>query len=66
MDKEELLSNARGHGLLETGDRLCAGKGCPNRGTVELRIIFIQKTGLFCESCAQNLKYYGLVEVEKN
>lgn len=40
----------------------CAGKGCKNYGINPLKIVFIHKTGWFCNSCTQTLKKLELVE----
>lgn len=40
----------------------CAGKGCRNHGTNRLQIVFIHKTGWFCNSCTEELVKYKLVE----
>ncbi|MDR4492432.1 MAG: hypothetical protein R2685_16305 [Candidatus Nitrosocosmicus sp.] len=41
-----------------------AGKNCSNKGTHQLKIIYINKTGWFCDSCKQDLIKLGLVEEE--
>jgi hypothetical protein len=33
----------------------CSGKGCIKEAKFVLKIKFIDKSGLFCPSCAQNL-----------
>lgn len=39
----------------------CAGKGCNKCGTNPLRIIYLHKTGWFCNSCADELIKLKLV-----
>ena len=41
----------------------CAGKSCDAYGKYQLKILYINKTGWFCDSCAQTLKKLKLVEV---
>jgi len=44
-----------------TADRLdsnlenCAGKNCSNKGTSQLTIVYLNRTGWFCDSCKQEL-----------
>ena len=40
----------------------CAGKDCHNQGTIKLKIKFIKKFGLFCESCTLELKTLDLID----
>jgi hypothetical protein len=39
----------------------CAGKRCPNKGTFQLTIIYLNRKGWFCNSCKQELTKDGLV-----
>lgn len=41
--------------------QLCAGKDCNKQGTNSLKIIYINKTGFFCDSCKQDLLALKLV-----
>jgi hypothetical protein len=38
----------------------CAGKHCSNLGTELVRIKYIDRIGLFCKSCAEDLSQHGL------
>ena len=40
----------------------CAGKDYTNPGINRLKILYINKIGWFCDSCAQTLKNLELVE----
>ncbi len=44
----------------------CSGKNCNNAGSTILKIIYLHKNGLFCESCANELIHCGLVEGVEN
>jgi formamidopyrimidine-DNA glycosylase len=49
--------------LLKVYDR-CSGKGCKEIGITLLKIVYINKTGYFCDSCSEDLLHLGLaVEV---
>jgi hypothetical protein len=39
----------------------CAGKGCHEDGTNLLYIIYLHRSGWFCDSCAKLLKKEGLI-----
>jgi len=39
----------------------CAGKGCPNKGTSQLTIIYLNRKGWFCDGCKQDLSENGLL-----
>jgi hypothetical protein len=39
-----------------------AGKDCHNQGTIKLKIKFIKKFGLFCNSCTLELKILDLID----
>jgi hypothetical protein len=43
----------------------CSGKGCKNLGKTLLKIKYINKTGLFCDSCAAGLLDHGLAFKEE-
>jgi hypothetical protein len=43
----------------------CSGKGCKNLGKTLLKIRYINKTGLFCHSCAEDLLDQGLAFEEE-
>ena len=52
--------------LLKVYDR-CSGKRCTNIGKTLLKIVYINKTGYFCDSCSEDLLHQGLaVEVGKD
>jgi hypothetical protein len=38
----------------------CLGKGCTNSGKNPLRIIYLGKTGIFCDICSRDLLSLGL------
>jgi hypothetical protein len=38
----------------------CAGKGCRNLGRVLLKINYINKKGMFCDTCSADLLDRGL------
>lgn len=40
---------------LNEGFKECAGRSCKNTAKVPLKIRYINKTGFFCESCADYL-----------
>jgi hypothetical protein len=40
----------------------CAGKGCHNVGIHYLEIIFLNKSGWFCEQCGSDLIVSGLAK----
>ncbi len=46
--------------------KICVGKGCNNVGLHSLSIIYINKTGLFCETCKKELEKCGLVFLGKS
>jgi hypothetical protein len=48
------------------GYKICAGKGCNNPGIHHLSIIYINKDGLFCETCKNELEKCGLVLLNKS
>ena len=39
----------------------CACNDCPNIGTFRLTILYLKKTGWFCQSCKSMLENAGLV-----
>jgi hypothetical protein len=39
----------------------CAGKHCPNEGKYPLTIIYLKKTGWFCDECKNELVESKLV-----
>lgn len=39
----------------------CAGKGCNNQGKYRLKIIYINKSGWFCDACKQDLLSLKLI-----
>jgi hypothetical protein len=45
--------------LLKVYDR-CSGKGCADIGKTLLKIVYINKTGHFCDSCKEDLLHQGL------
>jgi hypothetical protein len=51
---------------IKSGDlfKECTGKECHNQGRVNLKIKFIKKLGLFCESCTLELKALDLIDEE--
>ena len=38
----------------------CAGRDCKKIGTTMLKVRFLNKTGIFCEVCAEDLLAAGL------
>lgn len=42
----------------------CAGNGCDKLGTNSLKIIYINKTGWFCDDCKEHLLKLELVFLE--
>jgi hypothetical protein len=38
----------------------CSGKGCTDIGKTPLKIVYINKTGYFCDSCSEDLLHHGL------
>jgi hypothetical protein len=40
----------------------CAGKGCQDAGSYYLKIIYLNKSGWFCELCRNDLMLSGLVK----
>jgi hypothetical protein len=47
------------------GYNICAGKGCNNIGRYRLSIIYINKTGLFCDTCKKELEECGLISTSR-
>jgi hypothetical protein len=48
-------------------DNKCSGKGCPNAGTILLKIKYINKIGYFCDSCSSLFLDEGLaIRLEDN
>lgn len=45
--------------------QFCAGKGCNNKGTSQLMIIYVNKIGWFCDICKEELIDLKLVEAVK-
>jgi hypothetical protein len=45
-------------------DNKCCAKGCTKFGRLLLKINYINKTGYFCNSCAQDLQQGLAVETE--
>lgn len=43
----------------------CAGKGCDRVGMIILNVRYLNKTGLFCDYCANDLINQDLVEKTK-
>lgn len=41
---------------------VCAGRSCNNKGIHPIRIIYINKTGFFCDNCKKDIEYLGLAE----
>ena len=41
-------------------DNKCSGRNCTKIGKTILKIRYINKTGLFCDSCAEDLLEQGL------
>lgn len=41
----------------------CYGRNCYRVGTTRLKVLYINKIGWFCDTCAQTLKNLQLVEV---
>ena len=44
------------------GYNICAGKGCNNIGKNHLKILFINKSGWFCEFCKEDLINLKLIQ----
>lgn len=42
----------------------CCGKGCKSIGTTQLRIVYLNKLGWFCDPCKRDLLKLGLVQLE--
>jgi hypothetical protein len=38
----------------------CSGKGCTDIGKTPLKIVYINKTGYFCDPCTEDLLDHGL------
>jgi hypothetical protein len=43
----------------------CAGRDCKNHGKYKLKIKYIHKFGLFCNSCRQGLQKMDLIDTEE-
>jgi formamidopyrimidine-DNA glycosylase len=41
----------------------CSGKGCTDIGKTLLKIVYVNKTGYFCESCTEDILHQGLAVV---
>ena len=44
----------------------CAGNGCAKLGTEPFEIIYLNKTGWFCESCKKDLILDGLLKIKES
>jgi hypothetical protein len=45
----------------------CAGKGCDRAGRTILKVRYLNKTGLFCDSCVNDLVAADIaIRVEEN
>jgi len=47
-------------------NNLCCCKGCNNQAVIKLLIRYVNKNGLFCESCFTELKKIGVVSVPED
>jgi hypothetical protein len=47
------------------GVKICAGKGCLNKGSNILEIKYLKKRGLFCAKCSADLMQSGLASKEE-
>jgi hypothetical protein len=47
--------------LLKVYDK-CSGKGCTDIGKTLLKIVYVNKTGYFCESCSKDILHQELAE----
>jgi len=41
--------------------KMCAGLGCSNKGKNYLKIIYLKKSGWFCDNCTIELKKGGYI-----
>ena len=44
--------------------KICAGRNCKRIGTRILKVRFLNKTGIFCEVCAEEILTADLARVE--
>lgn len=42
--------------------KICAGKDCVDAGIKLLKIIYIKKSGWFCDACAEEMRESGLID----
>jgi len=40
----------------------CAGRGCSKKGVNHLKILFVNRSGWFCDSCKDTLVSNGLAD----
>lgn len=40
----------------------CAVRNCKNKGSIEVKIRFLKKSGKFCKLCIDELEKQGLIE----
>ena len=68
MIKEHIhLNNISTHENNAQGSKSCYGRICKNQGTNLLNIIYINKTGWFCDDCKNELVNLNLTEkIEKS
>ncbi|MDN5846468.1 MAG: hypothetical protein L0H53_09365 [Candidatus Nitrosocosmicus sp.] len=55
------LSNDKINSRIQEYKPHCAGKDCNNIGVYKILIIYLNKTGLFCSSCKEDIENLGLV-----
>jgi hypothetical protein len=48
------------------GYKPCAAKDCDKKGKYRLRILFLKKSGYFCDSCASQLLELDIVTKEED
>lgn len=59
QDRQSYSNNITANDIQEY--KICAGKDCKNIGIYILSIIYINKSGLFCGTCKNELEKCGLV-----
>jgi hypothetical protein len=58
------MDSVKNYNLVEY--KQCAGKNCKKNGINQLKILFINKIGYFCDRCTDQLLALEIVIKEKN
>ena len=50
--------------ILNKHTQKCAGKACKKWGIRKLRVVFVNKVGLFCDDCANSLLELKIASID--